>query len=193
MRKRERTRIKCRVDELPTEAREKLDRMLADVNITYQQIADEMTDDGYEISKSSIGRYASRTSSAAARLVAARERTATLIESIKDHQGLDSSAIATALIMDGVIQELATMGPEEYSEIPKTKLIDIAFKQDRNSVYKARVLKDNAQYIERLRKALLNELTEEIQHNPDLVEQIERASLTAAGKVVEECEQQREM
>ena len=48
---RERNRIKSRVDELPDEIRTQLDAMLADVNYTYQDIADTITDLGYEISR----------------------------------------------------------------------------------------------------------------------------------------------
>ena len=48
---RERNRIKSRVDELPDEIRAQLDAMLADVNYTYQDIADTITDLGYEISR----------------------------------------------------------------------------------------------------------------------------------------------
>ena len=48
---RERNRIKSRVDELPDEIRAQLDTMLADVNYTYQDIADTITDLGYEISR----------------------------------------------------------------------------------------------------------------------------------------------
>ena len=65
---RERNRIKSRVDELPDEIRAQLDTMLADVNYTYQDIADTITDLGYEISRSAVGRYAMRHNSAARRL-----------------------------------------------------------------------------------------------------------------------------
>ena len=61
---RERNRIKSRVDELPDEIRAQLDAMLADVNYTYQDIADTITDLGYEISRSAVGRYAMRHNSA---------------------------------------------------------------------------------------------------------------------------------
>ena len=60
---RERNRIKSRVDELPDEIRAQLDAMLADVNYTYQDIADTITDLGYEISRSAVGRYAMRHNS----------------------------------------------------------------------------------------------------------------------------------
>ena len=57
---RTKNRIKSRVDELPPEAREMLNTLLADVNWTYAEISAEMLKKGWEISRQSIGRYALR-------------------------------------------------------------------------------------------------------------------------------------
>ena len=76
---RERNRIKSRVDELPPEAREALDRMLADVTNTYQEIAEHMAAQGWDISRSSIGRYALRQNAVARRLRESREQMEALI------------------------------------------------------------------------------------------------------------------
>ena len=39
-----------------------------------------------------------------------------------------------------------------------------------------------------MRRALMAELTEQVRHNPELLGQLEKASLTAAEKVVEASE-----
>ena len=70
---RERNRVRSRVDELPEEVRTRLDAMLADVNYTYQDISQALTGEGYEISRSAVGRYAMRHNSAARRLKEASE------------------------------------------------------------------------------------------------------------------------
>ena len=69
---RERNRIKSRVDELPQDAREMLDRMLGDVTNTYAEISEAMGSRGWDISKSSIGRYAMRQNAVARRLKESR-------------------------------------------------------------------------------------------------------------------------
>ena len=46
---RERQRIKSRVDEFPDEIRAQMDGMLADVNYTYQEIADTLTEQGLSL------------------------------------------------------------------------------------------------------------------------------------------------
>ena len=43
-------------------------------------------------------------------------------------------------------------------------------------------------YVETVRRALMAELTEQVRHNPELLKQLEEASLTAAEKVVEASE-----
>lgn len=180
---RERTRIKSRVDELGEDARAKLDGMLTDVTISYAEISDALKADGYEISKSAIGRYAMRSNRAAARLQNAAAQTRALLEVLKDHQGLDISGIATTLVMDGVMQELATASAEDYSAIPLPKLIEIAQKQERNEVYKSRLTRSDQQRLDQLRRALVAEMAAQIQDDPELVKRIEAAAQTAAEKM----------
>ena len=47
------------MDELPEEIRQQVDVMLVDTSNTYLSISLKLKDMGYEVSKSSIGRYAS--------------------------------------------------------------------------------------------------------------------------------------
>ena len=105
---RERNRIKSRVDELPDEIRAQLDTMLADVNYTYQDIADTITDLGYEISRSAVGRYAMRHNSAARRLKEASEQTTALLQFIRENQDVESTELASAIMIDGLTRRIAT-------------------------------------------------------------------------------------
>ena len=182
-RQRERTRVKSRVDEWPEEARARLDEMLLDVNISYQDISAEMKCAGYEISKSAVGRYAMRTNRAAARLKSAAEQTQVLLEALRDHQGLEISDIATTLIMDGVMQQIAMAGAEDYAAIPLAKLIEIAQKQERNAVYKSRLTRGDKERLGELKAALVSEMARQIQDDPELVARISQAAETAAMKI----------
>ena len=80
---RQRTRIKSRIDELPDEVKQLVDARLSDVGITYQEIADEVKKKGYEISRSSVGRYALRQGAALQHLKDAQNQTRVLIEAVK--------------------------------------------------------------------------------------------------------------
>ena len=158
-RKRERTRIVSRMDELPDDIRVQVESMLLDKTISYKEIADWATDSGYPISKSAIGRYAQRTGRA-----------------------------ANALVMDNLIQVLSDASAEDYGEIPLPKLIELVLKNQRNAVYKERMVRAYAKDVETVRRVLMAELTEQVRHNPELLKQLEEASLTAAEKVVEASE-----
>ena len=62
-------RIHCKIDDFPEEAREAIDRMLADPTATYTEIAETMTARGFAISKSAIHRYAARMGADQQRLI----------------------------------------------------------------------------------------------------------------------------
>ena len=180
-RKRERTRIVSRMDELPDDIRVQVESMLLDKTVSYKEIADWATDSGYPISKSAIGRYAQRTGRAAMRLQYARENANAIITAMQEHRGLELSDAANA-------QVLSDASAEDYGEIPLPKLIELVLKNQRNAVYKERMVRAYAKDVETVRRALMAELTEQVRHNPELLGQLEKASLTAAEKVVEASE-----
>lgn len=75
---------------MPDHVRDYLDSKITDVNVTYEEIAEEITNMGYPISKSSIGRYAMRQNSAAKRLKEAYEKTKVLVKTIQENRDIDS-------------------------------------------------------------------------------------------------------
>ncbi len=187
-RKRERTRVCSRMDELPDDIRVQVEAMLLDRTISYKEIADWCTEAGYEISKSSVGRYAQRTGRAAMRLQYVRENANAIIAAMKEHRGLELSDAANALVMDNLIGALSEASAEDYSEIPLPKLIELTLKNQRNAVYKERMVRVYAKDVEEIRRALMAELTAQVQGNPELIAQLEAASQAAADKVVEASE-----
>ena len=83
--KRTRTRVSSKIDELPEALRVKVDVMLADTSNTYEYISQYLKQEGYEISKSSVGRYAMRSNTATQRLLEAQVQTEQLIRVVKDN------------------------------------------------------------------------------------------------------------
>lgn len=73
--KRTKQRITSKIDELPEDLRMKVDVMLADTSNTYEYISQFLKGEGYDISKSSVGRYATRTNNAMQRLLEAQAQT----------------------------------------------------------------------------------------------------------------------
>ena len=125
--KRSRTRVCSKLDELPEELRLKVDVMLADTSNTYEYISKYLKEEGYDISKSSVGRYAMRSNTATQRLLEAQAQTEKLIQVVKDNPNADYSEAAILMTMNGLINKVAT-AEEEFQEMPLDKA-DIAFQE----------------------------------------------------------------
>lgn len=139
--KRTRTRVSSKIDELPEELRVKVDVMLADTSNTYEYISQYLKQEGYEISKSSVGRYAMRSNTATQRLLEAQAQTEQLIRVVKDNPDADYTEAAIMLTMNGLVNKVAT-AEEEFQEMPLDKAGRLIASLSRTKVYKDRVRQD---------------------------------------------------
>ena len=171
---RERNRIKSRVDELPDEIRAQLDAMLADVNYTYQDIADTITDLGYEISRSAVGRYAMRHNSAARRLKEASEQTTALLQFIRENQDVESTELASAIMIDGLTRRIAT-ADEDFDAMLLVQL-------QRSTIYKERWRKERLAAIEAVERNVKARMRQAVQNDPELLAQLQRLVSDAAAE-----------
>ena len=86
---RRRTRVSSTIDKLPDDIKGQLDVRLADTSNTYEELAAWLKAEGYEISKSAIGRYAIRTTQAAQRVAQTIQRTQAIAQAVEAHPDLD--------------------------------------------------------------------------------------------------------
>ncbi len=170
---RSRNRISCRVDSLPPEGKELLHEMLLDTRNSYVAIAEELTERGWAISKSAIGRYAVRNNSAARRLKEAAEQTQQLIAAVRADHGIDATEVATAIMMDGLTRRLAT-AEEEYDEMPLDKVGRLVVAAHRSAVYKKRYAEGRKDACDAVEKIINQRLREEVQGDPELLSRLER-------------------
>lgn len=139
--KRTKQRISCKIDELPEELRTKVDVMLADTSNSYVYISQFLKGKGYEISKSSVGRYATRTNRAMQRLLEAQAQTDRLIQVVKENPEADYTEAAILLTMNGLLNKVAT-AEEEWDDLPLDKAGRLIASLSRTKVYKDRVKQD---------------------------------------------------
>lgn len=169
----EKTRVRSSIDALPDAEREMLNGWLADVNTSYEEIADRMEKRGYKISRSAIGRYAIRINKASERLRKAREQVNALIASMRDNQDVEAGEVASALLLDGLLGRIA-IADDEYDEMPIQDVIDSVAKLQRTSVYKARMSKDRSRVIKSVEANLLARLQIELpERDPELLERLQ--------------------
>lgn len=139
--KRTKQRITSKIDELPEDLRMKVDVMLADTSNTYEYISQFLKEEGYDISKSSVGRYATRTNNAMQRLLEAQAQTDRLIQVVKENPEADYTEAAILLTMNGLLNKVAT-AEEEFNEMPLDKAGRLIASLSRTNVYKDRVKQD---------------------------------------------------
>ena len=139
--KRTKQRITSKIDELPEDLRMKVDVMLADTSNTYEYISQFLKEEGYDISKSSVGRYATRTNNAMQRLLEAQAQTDRLIQVVKENPEADYTEAAILLTMNGLLNKVAT-ADEEFNEMPLDKAGRLIASLSRTKVYKDRVKQD---------------------------------------------------
>jgi len=139
--KRTKQRITSKIDELPEDLRMKVDVMLADTSNTYEYISQFLKGEGYDISKSSVGRYATRTNNAMQRLLEAQAQTDRLIQVVKENPEADYTEAAILLTMNGLLNKVAT-AEEEFNEMPLDKAGRLIASLSQTKVYKDRVKQD---------------------------------------------------
>lgn len=139
--KRTRQRITSKIDELPEDLQIKVDVMLADTSNTYEYISQFLKEEGYDISKSSVGRYATRTNNAMQRLLEAQAQTDRLIRVVRENPEADYTEAAILLTMNGLLNKVAT-AEEEFNEMPLDKAGRLIASLSRTKVYKDRVKQD---------------------------------------------------
>lgn len=165
---RERNRIRSKVDELPTDVREYLDSKITDVNITYEELAEEITEMGYPISKSSIGRYAMRQNAAAKRLKEAYEKTRVLVQTIRENRDVDSAEVASAILMDALTNRIAT-AEEEFDELPLDKAGRLVVALQRSIWYKQKLQFEFTRGVDTAAARIKEALSQEIKTDPELL------------------------
>ena len=168
---RTRTRISSKIDELPEELRMKVDVMLADTSNTYAYISDFLKQEGYEISKSSVGRYANRTNTATQRLLEAQAQTEKLIQVVKENPEADYTEAAIMMFMNGLVDKVA-MAEEEFSELPLDKAGRLIASLSRTKVYKDRVRQDMRKKADIAFRQMETEMMAVIKNDPESAEQL---------------------
>lgn len=176
---RTKNRIKSRVDELPPEAREMLNSMLANVTYTYKQISEDMTSKGWEISRQSVGRYALRQNAVANRLMDVREQTTALLAVARTNQDVEATELATSILIDGLTQKIAT-AQEEFDEMPLEKAGKLLVALQRSAVYKARMRATRTQACHDVEANILAKIREQVQGDQELVARLSAIVSAAA-------------
>lgn len=184
---RRRTRVSSTIDRLPDELKVELDVRLADTANTYADLAEWLKAEGYEISKSAIGRYAIRSTRAAQRVAETIQRTQAIAKAVEQHPDLDYTKAASMVLMDGLMQRVST-AEEDFSEMPLDKAGRLIASLARNATYEQRVRQDMKKKAELAFDQLESELMAAIKQHPDLAGELHDVLARAREKVLADVE-----
>lgn len=182
---RKKTRISSKIDELPENIRQKVDVMLADTSNTYQYISDYLKEEGYQISKSSVGRYAMRSNTAMQRLLEAQAQTQQLVNVIQKNPDADYTEAAMAMFMDGLVNKIAT-AEEEFDQLPLDKAGRLIASLSRTKVYKDRVRQDMKDKAELAFKELEEQMLTIIKNDKESAEQMKQILNKAKERMMQD-------
>ncbi|NBH80384.1 DUF3486 family protein [Clostridiaceae bacterium] len=186
---RRRTRVSSTVDRLPDEVRAELDLRLSDTANTYSELSDWLKSEGYEISRSAIGRYAIRTTTAAQRVAETIQRTQAIAKAVEEHPDLDYTKAASLVYVDGLMRRLST-AEDEFDEIPLDKAGRLLASFSRNETYEKRTRAELKKKAELAFDQLETELTAAIRQHPELSGELHSVLARAREKVLSDGEDQ---
>lgn len=183
--KRTKQRITSKIDELPEDLRMKVDVMLADTSNTYEYISQFLKGEGYDISKSSVGRYATRTNNAMQRLLEAQAQTDRLIQVVKENPEADYTEAAILLTMNGLLNKVAT-AEEEFNEMPLDKAGRLIASLSRTKVYKDRVKQDMRRKADIAFREMESEMLKVIKQDEESAAQLKEILAKAKERMMED-------
>ena len=171
-------RTAARVDELPQEAREVIDRMLMEGDCTYQRIAEALEKEGFFITKGAVGRHEAGK--------AADERMEKLLDKQLDalnrwmekQSGFDAAGAALALVIGKLGRRIGNSG-EMFADLSADKATAGLIQAARAAVQYEKTAGERKKLRAEARAEALKELREALKREPELWERIEE--LVAEG------------
>lgn len=164
-------RVRSSIDLLPPEVREEFDLRLAANKHTFVELSEWLTEQGYSISKSAIGRYSRRSAAAAKRVADTLQRTRTIVQEIEAHPDLDYTKAAQVMLMDGLTRRVSS-AEDEFDEMPLDKAGRLIASLSRNATYEKKVRQDMRKKAELAFDQLETELMAAIRQYPDLTREL---------------------
>lgn len=179
--RRERLRVRSSIDELPTEAREHLEELLADVTngLSYRDMAEIIEEEcGKRLSTSAICRYAKRYMREVKRIDMVMERLRMVSDYAREHNVADVSTYINALVQDGLLRRIMD-GQDDIDDMSIEDAIKYSIQAQRAAVYEYRY-KDKSLVREetdgeQLAAERMEWLRSVLRDKPELLEHIQEA------------------
>lgn len=151
MRKRRQNRKRGKIDKLPQSIREAVDMMVQNpAEYTYRDIVDFIRDNGFEVSPSSVARYAAGLNAKLEDVMLISESFRAINDELQKYPEIDTTEALCRVTAYKMLEAVQAMSPEQLKESDPLKLVNnvaplvraLSYKSD--MAQKGRDLKDTA-------------------------------------------------
>lgn len=124
------------IDSLPATLREAVEQMMQE-NFTYAEIADFIKQNGYDISITSVWRYASNLNASIQQLKMAQENFRVIMDEIGKYPALDTTEGIIRLLSHNILNTIQSAGEDYFKLIEPEQLIKQSTALIRAAAYKS--------------------------------------------------------
>ena len=168
---------------LPDEIKKELDIMLSDTANTYMDISEWLKDKGFEISKSTVGRYALETHKLSTKLLEARTQVNELVRLAKEDKDSENITEGAMQIAAVKLTEKIAYLEEEIESMDASDAIKLITSISRTKTYKDKVYAKLKSEYEEAYKNFKNAISEELKNHPDLLERLIKITDNTVSKL----------
>ena len=162
------------IDGLPTDLKEAVEEMIKD-NFTYREIVEYIRKQGFEISQSSVQRYASSLNETLQSLRLAQENFRAVMEETEKYKNLDVTDGILRLLSNQVFQNINNLSEEQMNDIDFETLMKNAVALTRAIAYKKKIDVDTQSVLENGMEQFQSALYETMAaERPDLYKEVKK-------------------
>ena len=168
---------------LPDEIKKELDIMLSDTANTYIDISEWLKDKGFDISKSTVGRYALETHKLSTKLLEARTQVNELVRLAKEDKDSENITEGAMQIAAVKLTEKIAYLEEEIESMDASDAIKLITSISRTKAYKDKIYAKLKSEYEEAYKNFKNAISEELKNHPDLLERLIKITDNTVSKL----------
>ena len=163
-----------KIDGLPSDIKEAVEEMIKS-DFTYREIVDYIKDQGFEISQSSVQRYASGLNETLQSLRLAQENFRAVMEETEKYKNLDVSDGILRLLSNQVFQNINNMSEDQMRDIDFETLMKNAVALTKAIAYKKKIDVDTKTVLENGMQEFQTAIYEAMaQERPDLYRELKK-------------------
>lgn len=165
-------RINSKINQLPDEIKNAVDDMLSDTNNTYLDISNWLKEQGYDISRSAVGRYSLRTSKTVSKVNEMMQQSKAIAEIVNRNPDVDFAKGGRLMALNRMAERLNTASDEEFDELSLEKAARLIASLSRAETQAVKAERDYRKKVELAFTEFESQLLAKVKEYPDLANEM---------------------